>query len=54
MPTLKRHKCRAPVAFHAFMNTRCVGGLNTIIYKRHPGAHDNTAGGETEMPTASQ
>jgi len=23
MPTLKRHKCRAPVAFHAFMNTRC-------------------------------
>jgi hypothetical protein len=22
MPTLKRHKCRAPVAFHAFMNTR--------------------------------
>jgi hypothetical protein len=23
MPTLKRHECRAPVAFHAIMNTRC-------------------------------
>jgi len=23
MPTLKRHKCRAPVAFHAFMKMRC-------------------------------
>jgi hypothetical protein len=21
MPTLKRHECRAPVAFHAFLNT---------------------------------
>jgi hypothetical protein len=23
MPTLKRHKCRAPVVFHAFMKARC-------------------------------
>jgi hypothetical protein len=29
MPKLKRHKCRAPVAFHAFMNTRC-GGANPV------------------------
>jgi hypothetical protein len=30
MPTLKRHKCRAPVAFHAFMNTRCCLGAAAL------------------------
>jgi hypothetical protein len=36
-PTLKRHKCRAPVAFHAFMHTRCRGSTeDTILKKRLP------------------
>jgi hypothetical protein len=31
MPTLKRHKCRAPVEFHAFMNTGWVAGEVTTF-----------------------